>query len=125
MSKRFVPAKMHGLLDFLTVGLFITGADVFRVKEHAPASTLPTRVFGPTVFFYSMLTDYGDDNQFGTLRVISMKKHCALDAAFALAVGLSPWIFGSWRKGWNYWAPQALVMTSETFFALTTKLEND
>ncbi len=123
MVKRFVPGKVHGILDFLTAGLFIAGADIFQVKEHAPASTVPARVMGPAVFVYSMLTDYGDDNQFGSLRLISMKKHLALDAALGITVGLSPWIFGSWRKGWQYWAPQLLTMSSETFFALTTKTD--
>ena len=119
---RFVPAKLHGYLDFLTVGIFIAGGDLFRVKD-APASTIPSQVMGPSIAFYSMLTDYGSDNSFGSARVISMKRHLQLDAAFALAIGLSPWIFGTWRKGWNYWAPQTLAMSSELFFALTTKLD--
>lgn len=125
MIKRFVSPKLHGILDFVTAGLFIAGSDIFQATEHAPASKLPARVMGPAIFFYSMLTDYGDDNQFGSLRLISMKTHVRLDAAFALTIGLSPWIFGTWRKGWQYWAPQTLAMTSETFFALTTKLEPD
>ena len=120
--ERFVPAKLHGYLDFLTVGIFIAGGDLFRVKE-APASTIPSQVMGPSIAFYSMLTDYGSDNSFGSARVLSMKTHLKLDAAFALTIGLSPWIFGTWRKGWNYWAPQTLAMSSELFFALTTKLD--
>jgi hypothetical protein len=120
--QRFVPAKLHGILDFLTVGLYIAGSDVFRAKD-APASTLPSQVMGPSIAFYSMLTDYGSDNGFGSLRVLSMKRHLQLDAAFALAIGLSPWVFGTWRKGWQYWAPQTFAMSSELFFALTTELE--
>ncbi len=120
--KRFVPAKAHGFLDFITVGVFITGGDIFRVKD-APASSLPSQVMGPSVALYSMLTDYGSDNSFGSARVLSMRTHLMLDAAFGLSVGLSPWVFGTWRKGWNYWAPQTFAMTSELFFALTTKLD--
>jgi hypothetical protein len=120
--QRFVPAKLHGYLDFLTVGIFITGADLFRVED-APGSTVPSRVMGPAVAFYSLLTDYGSDNHFGSARVMSMRTHLALDAALGLSVGLSPWITGSWRKGFFYWAPQTLAMTSELFFALTTKLD--
>ena len=37
MPKRFVPAKLHGFLDFMTIGLFITGGDIFKIKD-APAS---------------------------------------------------------------------------------------
>lgn len=119
--QRFVPAKLHGILDFMTVGVFIAGGDIFRVKN-APASTLPAQVMGPSVVLLSMLTDYGSDNGFGSARLLSMKTHVRVDAVLALSVGLSPWVFGSWRKGWQYWAPQTLAMSTELFFALTTDL---
>lgn len=122
MVKRFVPAKLHGYLDFLTVGIIIVGGDLFRVKD-APGSTRPSQAMGPAIAIYSLMTDYGSDNSFPSARVVSMRTHLLLDAAFAIPVGLSPWISGSWRKGWNYWAPQMLAMTSELFFALTTELD--
>jgi hypothetical protein len=122
--KRFVPAKLHGYLDFLTVGVIITGGDLFRVKD-APGSIKPAQVAGPAIAVYSLLTDYGSDNSFGSGRLLSMRTHVLLDAAVAIPVGLSPWLTGSWRKGWNYWAPQMLLATSELFFALTTKLETE
>ena len=124
MPKRFVPVKLHGFLDFMTIGLFITGADIFRIKD-APASKTPSQVMGAAVAIYSMMTDYGSDKPFGGVRVFSMKQHLQLDAAFGIWVGLSPWIFGTWRKGWNYWAPQTLAMSAEIFFALTTQLDAD
>jgi hypothetical protein len=120
--KRFVPAKLHGYLDFLTVGIIIVGGDLFRVRD-APGSTRPAQITGPAIALYSMMTDYGSDNSFASTRSLSMKTHLMLDAAFALPVGLAPWVTGSWRKGWNYWAPQALLMSSELFFALTTKTD--
>jgi hypothetical protein len=122
VPKRFVPAKLHGYLDFLTVGVVITGGDLFRVKD-APGSVKPAQVMGPAIAIYSLMTDYGSDNSFGSARLLSMRTHVLLDAALAVPVGLSPWVTGSWRKGWNYWAPQMLLATSELFFALTTKLD--
>jgi hypothetical protein len=121
---RFFPAKLHGLLDFLTIGLFITGAEIFRIKD-APASRTPAQVMGAAVAIYSFMTDYGADKPYGGVRVFSIKQHLQLDAAFGVWVGLSPWIFGTWRKGWNYWAPQTLAMSIEIFFALTTELDTD
>jgi hypothetical protein len=124
---RFVPKRLHGYLDFLTVGLFLVGPEVFRVKD-APGSALPARAFGLVVGVSSALTDYGpksDPLEFGGLRTLSMRTHLIVDAIGGLTVGLSPWATGSWRKGWNYWAPQLLLMSSETFFALTTKLDDD
>jgi hypothetical protein len=120
--ERFVPAGLHGLLDYLTVGLFIAGGKVFRVED-SPASVAPAKAFGVLICLTGPLTDYGRDKPFGGWRLIPMKRHLAMDTAFALAIGLSPWISGSWRKGWNYWAPQTLAMTSEVFFALTTKID--
>ena len=127
MPKRFVPKRLHGLLDFLTVGLFIVGPEVFRVKNAAP-SILPARAFGLTVLVLGPITDYGpkvDPLDLGGLRTVSMRTHLVVDAIGGLTVGLSPWLFGTWRKGWNYWAPQLLIMSSETFFALTTKIDDD
>ena len=122
MPKRFVPAKLHGYLDFLTVGVIITGGDLFRVKD-APGSIKPAQVAGPAIAVLSLLTDYGSDNSFGTARVFPMRTHVLVDSALAIPVALSPWLTGSWRKGWNYWAPQMLLAGSELFFALTTKLD--
>jgi len=122
--RRFVPAQLHGLLDYLTIGLFVAGGDVFRLED-APGSILPAQIFGVTLCFTCPLTDYGRERPFGGWRLIPMKQHLAADAAFGLLVGLSPWLTGTWRKGWNYWAPQTFAMTSELFFALTTKTDTD
>ena len=46
-----------------------------------------------------------------------------LDAAFALSVGLSPGSSAAGVKGGTDWAPQTFAMSSELFFALTTKLD--
>lgn len=122
MNLRFVPAKVHGTLDFITSGLFFAGPEVFFIKD-APASSAPARVMGPAVVAYSVITDYGPTKgaELGGLRIISMKTHLALDAAFGLSVMVAPWLFGTWRKGIQYWGPQALLGTGELFFALTTK----
>jgi hypothetical protein len=120
--RRFVPARLHGLLDYLTVGLFFAGGEIFRVRD-APGSVVPARTFGVAVCITCPLTDYGADKPFGGLRVIPMKHHLMLDASFGLAIGLSPWLTGTWRRGWNYWAPQTFAMISECFFALATKTD--
>lgn len=126
MPKRFVPKRLHGYLDFLTVGLLVVGPELFGVKNSRP-SAMPARVFGLGVGVMSALTDYGpkhDVLEFGGPRTVSMRTHLIADAVGGISVGVAPWLTGSWRKGWNYWAPQLLVMSSETFFALTTKLDD-
>jgi hypothetical protein len=125
MKLRFVPPRLHGVLDFVTAGLLAAGPEVFQVRD-ASASTMPARLFGLGVFPLSILTDYGptkDRFELGGPRLIPLKTHLVIDALSGIAVGLAPWVGGTWRKGWNYWAPQALVMSSELFFALTTKTD--
>ena len=124
MPKRFVPAKLHGFLDFMTIGLFITGAAHLPrqgragLEESVPGDGRRGRDLQP------------DDRL--RLRQAVRRRPGALDEAalparraFGIWVGLSPWVFGTWRKGWNYWAPQTLAMSSELFFALTTELDPD
>ncbi len=122
MNTRFVPAKVHGVLDFVTSGIFFTGPEIFFVKD-APASSAPARIMGPVVVAYSIFTDYGPTKgaTLGHYRVLSMKTHLTFDALLGIGVLAAPWVFGSWRKGWNYWAPQALLGAGEVFFAFTTK----
>ena len=124
MPKRFVPAKLHCYLDFTTFGLFMNGATIFRMKD-APASTTPAQLMGVAVVAYSLLTDYGSDRPYIGKPVLTMKQHLQLDAVLGIAVGLAPWVSGSWRTGWNYWAPQALATVGEVFFALTTEIDPD
>jgi hypothetical protein len=122
VPRRFVPARLHGLLDYMTIGLFVAGGDLFKIED-APGSTVPAQLFGLALCFTCPLTNYGRDRPFGGVPAISMKTHLTLDAIGGTAVGLSPWLTGSWRKGWQYWAPQTFALTSELFFALTTKTD--
>ena len=82
-----------------------------------------TQIFGAVLCATCPLTDYGEKKPLGGVRLIPMKQHLAMDGVFGVAIGVAPWVTGSWRKGWNYWAPQTFGMTSEVFFALTTKLD--
>jgi hypothetical protein len=120
--RRFVPMEVHGLLDYMTVGLFMGGGKLFRIKE-APPSVVPAQIFGVALCALCPLTDYGERKPFGGVRLIPMKQHLLMDGMFGVAIGLAPWLTGSRRKGWNYWAPQAFGMVSELFFALATKTE--
>ena len=123
MPKRFVPAEVHGFLDFMTFGLFMNGATIFQIKD-GPSKT-PSQLMGAAVVAYSLLTDYGSKKPFIGLPVLSMKQHLQLDAVLGTWVGLAPWVTGSWRNGWNYWAPQAFATIGEVFFAVFTEIDPD
>jgi hypothetical protein len=120
--RRFVPIELHGFLDYMTLPLFLGGGKIFRIKD-APASVVPAQIFGFALCATCPLTDYGEHKPLGGVRLIPMKQHLVLDAIGGIAIGLAPWLSGSWRKGWNYWAPQAFGFVGEIFFALATKTE--
>ena len=61
--RRFVPAELHGLLDYMTVGLFVAGGKIFGIED-APPSVVPGRMFGIAICMLGPLTDYGADSVF-------------------------------------------------------------
>ncbi len=120
--ERFVPAKLHGYLDFLTVG------HLHRRRRSLPRQGCPG-VDDPVAGDGAVGRLLQHAHRLRLRQRLRQRPRAVdedapqLDAAFALTIGLSPWIFGTWRKGWNYWAPQTFAMSSELFFALTTKLD--
>jgi hypothetical protein len=99
----FEPDEAADILGTLETRVFPAGAVVIEEGE------LPRRLYR--------------ERPFGGVPVIPMKLHLTMDAVGGAAVGLSPWLTGTWRKGWQYWAPQTFAMTSELFFALTTETD--
>ena len=56
----------------------------------------------------SILTDFGpaEKLEWGGARVYSFRTHFKIDLVGSATVAAMPWITGSRKKGWNYWAPQ-------------------
>jgi hypothetical protein len=113
---------LHGYLDLITVGAIFVAPETLRVRN-AAASSVPARVFAGAILVSALLTDYGpsDGYELGGIKALPVSSHLALDAVGGTVVMTLPWITGSWRKGWNYWAPQAMLGVTELFFAATTK----
>ena len=122
--RRFVPARLHGYLDIITAGTIFVGPETFRVRD-APASSVPGRLFAVGAVASAILTDYGPSDGFelGGAKVLPVSSHLVYDAVGGAVVAAAPWVTGSARKGWNYWAPQALLGAIEIFFALTTRTD--
>jgi len=86
---RFIPTRVHGVLDYLTAGVLIAGPSMLRLRQHGMQRWLPVAL-GIGTISYSLLTDY----ELGLFKFIPMPMHLALDAANGALLAASPWLFG-------------------------------
>jgi hypothetical protein len=86
---RFIPTRVHGVLDYLTAGVLIAAPSMLGFRKHGMQTWLPLAL-GVGTIGYSLLTDY----ELGLFKIIPMPMHLALDAANGALLGASPWLFG-------------------------------
>src|SRR5215217_8087048 len=86
---RFIPTRVHGVLDYLTAGVLIAAPSTLGFRRHSMQRWLPLAL-GVGTIGYSLLTDY----ELGLFKVIPMPMHLALDAANGALLAASPWLFG-------------------------------
>ena len=86
---RFIPTRVHGVLDYLTAGVLIAAPSLLRFRQNGVQRWLPITL-GVGTIGYSLLTDY----ELGLFKVIPMPVHPALDAANGALLAASPWLFG-------------------------------
>lgn len=86
---RFIPTRVHGMLDYI-VGLFlIISPWVLGFADGTAAQWVPV-ILGAAALLYSLLTRY----EFGLMPVIPMSGHLVLDALSGAFLAISPWLFG-------------------------------
>ena len=83
---RFIPTRVHGVLDYLTAGVLIAAPSMLGFRKRGMQTWLPIAL-GVGTIGYSLLTDY----ELGLFKIIPMPMHLALDGALLAA---SPWLFG-------------------------------
>src|ERR671917_2030231 len=86
---RFIPTRVHGVLDYLTAGVLIAAASILSFRQNGVQRWLPIAL-GVGTIGYSLLTDY----ELGLFKIIPMPMHLALDAANGALLAASPWLFG-------------------------------
>ena len=118
---RFIPTKIHGVLDYLTGIFLITAPWSFSfASEAAPgvtennAKSLVPIILGIAVMLYSLFTDY----EFGVSRKISMRMHLMLDLGGGILLAASPWLFGFADQ---VYLPHLIIGVLEIGAALMTK----
>ena len=86
---RFIPTKVHGLLDY-AMGILLIAAPWILGFASDGAETYVPVVLGIGMLAYSLFTNY----EMGAIKMLSMRTHLMLDLLGGLFLAASPWIFG-------------------------------
>lgn len=86
---RFLPTKIHGVLDYSMGLLLIVAPWIFGFANGGAAQWVPI-ILGAGAILYSLMTNY----ELGIARVISMPGHLTLDFICGAFLAVSPWLFG-------------------------------
>jgi hypothetical protein len=86
---RFIPTKIHGILDYLVGALLIAAPWLFDFADGSAKQWIPVAL-GISALVYSLFTDY----ELGAIRQLSMRTHLMLDLMSGILLAASPWLFG-------------------------------
>jgi hypothetical protein len=102
---RFLPTKVHGVLDYLVGVALILAPTIFQFSDVGGAAVLVPRVLGVVLILYSLLTRY----EWGVLKLVPMPYHLVVDFAASAFLAASPFIFGFISAKPNAWLPHIVV----------------
>lgn len=110
---RFIPTRVHGMLDYLMGVVLIAAPWIFGFSGGGAKTWLPV-ILGAGVILYSLLTDY----ELGVIRAVPMPAHLVLDAAGGALLAVSPGLFGFSN---DVWVPHLVLGVLEIGAALMTQ----
>ncbi len=105
MSYKFIPTKVHGVLDYLVGVALIFAPFLFGFMDVGGPAVVVPMVLGVGLIAYSLFTKY----EWGLVRVIGMPYHLVIDVIAALFLAASPFIFGFNDMALNVWLPHVVV----------------
>jgi hypothetical protein len=112
---RPVDATLHGVVDY-TAGALLTTVFPMLAGIEGTRAARQIRKAGAIHAGYSMLTDY----PLGVVRVLPFKAHLALDAVGAVALAVTPFVTGQFKRGRSQWLPHvALCLFELSSLAIT------
>ena len=88
---RFIPTKVHGVLDYLVAIALILAPWIFGFANIGGAAVIIPIVLGVGLIVYSLFTRY----ELGAFKLIAMPIHLVFDIVASLFLIASPFIFGS------------------------------
>ncbi len=110
---RFIPTRVHGMMDYL-VGILLIAAPWLFNFDRGGAETWVPVLLGAGAIVYSLFTDY----ELGVVRRLSMPTHLMLDLGSGILLALSPWLFGFSEYVWE---PHLIVGLIEIGTSLMTR----
>jgi hypothetical protein len=110
---RFIPTRVHGILDYL-MGVVLIIAPWLLDFDSDAAIWVPV-ILGAGAIVYSLLTDY----ELGVVRRIPMSTHLILDMLSGTILAASPWLFGFADE---VWVPHVILGLLEIGAGLMTQL---
>lgn len=110
---RFIPTRIHGMLDYLVGIILIVSPWVLGFSEGGAETWVPV-ILGASAVIYSILTRY----ELGLFRVIPMPTHLVLDGLSGVVLATSPWLFGFAD---HVWVPHVVLGLFEIAAALCTE----
>jgi len=102
---RFIPTKVHGILDYVVGAALIVAPWLFGFAGVGGAAVIIPIVLGVGLIVYSLFTKY----EWGPFGFIPMPVHLVFDIVASLFLALSPWIFGFAGEALNVWLPHVVV----------------
>jgi len=110
---RFVPTLLHGMVDY-AVGVFLIALSFF-IGWSGMAGWL-VAVAGAAAIFYAALTDY----ELGITRIMPVRLHLGLDAAFGVAMfALGRIVAGDGGFAWVFYS----IGMAAIILAVVTKIK--
>ena len=86
---RFIPTRIHGMLDYLMGALLIVAPWLLGFDRGGAETWVPV-ILGAGVIVYSLLTDY----ELGVVKKLPMSTHLMMDLVGGIILAISPWLFG-------------------------------
>jgi hypothetical protein len=114
---RFIPTRIHGVIDYLTGLVLIVAPFVFGFADGGAAQWVPI-ILGAAILLMSLMTDY----ELSLAKMIPMPLHLGVDALGGLLLAASPWLFGFADQ--VFW-PHLIIGLMEIGVSLMTRTTPD
>jgi len=102
---KFLPTKVHGVLDYLVGIALIFAPMIFGFSDVGGAAVFIPRLLGAVLIIYALCTNY----EWGVWKVLPMYYHLIIDFLAAAFLAVSPWLFGFHDEKKAAWVPHVVV----------------
>jgi len=116
---KFLPTKIHGVLDYVVGIALILAPNLFQFSSVGGPAVWVPRILGVGLIVYSVFTNY----EWGAIRVLPMTYHLAVDFVAAMFLAISPFVFGFTNHGLNAWLPHVVVGVAVIAVVLVSKTQ--